>query len=108
MPNDFGRFALDMELAPFRLVQECLTNIHRHSGSKTAIIHLCREGDKIRVDVQDYGKWMSPEQLSEIQAHGTGAGIRRMRERLRQFGGELVLDSDDSGIRISAVLRSKV
>ena len=47
---------------------------------------------------------MSPEQLSEIQAHSTGAGIRRMRERFRQFGGEFGLDADDSGTRISAVL----
>jgi len=89
------------------LVQECLTNIHRHSGSNTAIIRLGRVGDKIRIDVQDHGKGMSPEQLIEIQAH-RGVGIRGIRERLRQFGGELTIDSDNSGAIISAVLPSKV
>jgi PAS domain S-box-containing protein len=106
--DDFGRFDPDMELALFRLVQECLTNIHRHSGSKTAIIRLGREGDKIRIDVQDHGKGMSPEQLNEIQSYRAGVGIRGIRERLRQFGGELTIDSDNSGTTISAVLPSKV
>ena len=106
-PDDFGRFDPDMELALFRLVQECLTNIHRHSGSKTAIIRLGREGDKLRIDVQDYGKGIPPEQLTEIQSHSAGVGIRGMRERLRQFGGELTIDSDSSGTTISAVVPSK-
>lgn len=107
VPDDFGRFDPDMELALFRLVQECLTNIHRHSGSKKAIIRLRREGDKLRIDVQDYGKGIPPEQLSEIQSHSAGVGIRGMREHLRQFGGELAIDSGSSGTTISAVLPSK-
>ena len=53
IPSDFGRLAADVELAIFRLVQECLTNIHRHSGSKTAVIRIRRESDKIYAEVQD-------------------------------------------------------
>lgn len=106
--DDFGRLDPDVELALFRLVQECLTNIHRHSGSKTAIIRLGREGDEIRVDVQDHGRGMSPEQLNEVQSHRAGVGIRGIRERLHQFGGELTIHSDNSGTTISAVLPSKV
>jgi signal transduction histidine kinase len=106
--GDFGRFDPNMELALFRLVQECLTNIHRHSGSRTAIIRLGRGGDKIRVDVQDHGNGMSTEQLNEIQSQRAGVGIRGIRERLRQFGGELTIASDHSGTTISAVLPSKV
>ena len=107
IPDDFERLAPDMELALFRLVQECLTNIHRHSGSKNAVIRFSREGENIRVDVQDHGKGMSPEELTEVQAHSTGVGFMGMQERLREFGGELTIDSDHSGTRISAVLPFK-
>jgi PAS domain S-box-containing protein len=102
--DNFERLAPDMELALFRLVQECLTNIHRHAGSKTGVISVSREGENIRVDVQDHGKGMSPEQCAAIQSHSTGVGIRGMRERLRPFGGELTIHSNGSGTRISAVL----
>jgi signal transduction histidine kinase len=73
----------------FRPVQECLTNIHRHSGSKTALIRLEREGDRVHVKVEDQGNGMSPERLAEVQSHATGVGITGMRERirhLRRFG----------------------
>jgi signal transduction histidine kinase len=91
-----------MELLIFRLVQECLTNIHRHSGSKTAQIEIAREGENIHVTVQDQGAGMSPQRLAEIQSHGTGVGIRGMRERVRHFHGDLVIESNGSGTRISA------
>jgi two-component system, NarL family, sensor kinase len=94
------------ELAIFRLVQECLTNIHRHSGSRTALITICRKGEQILVEIEDHGKGMSPEHLAEIQSHGTGVGIREMRERLRHFNGELAIESSGSGTKISAVLPS--
>ena len=70
--DSVGRLPSDMELAIFRLVQECLTNIHRHSGSKTALIRIAREGESVRAEVQDHGKGISPERLSEIQSHGSG------------------------------------
>jgi PAS domain S-box-containing protein len=105
IPADFGRLAPDVELAIFRLVQECLTNIHRHSGSKTAVIRIARESDKICAEVQDHGKGMSPERFAEVQSQGAGVGvgIRGMRERVRQAHGELTVDSNALGTTITAV-----
>jgi PAS domain S-box-containing protein len=101
-PEDFERLPREMELVIFRFVQECLTNIHRHSGSKTALIQVTSEGDKVDVEVQDDGRGMSPERLAEIQLQGTGVGIRGIRERVRQFHGQLTIESNDSGTRICA------
>jgi PAS domain S-box-containing protein len=98
--ENFGRLPRDMELLVFRLVQECLTNIHRHSGSKTASIRIMRETDQITVQIRDEGKGMSPERMAEIQSGGSGVGIRGMRERLRQFDAALKIESDGSGTNI--------
>jgi len=102
-----GRLPQEMELVIFRFVQEALTNVHRHSGSKTALILIDRDGDKVTVEVRDNGKGISPERLAQIQTRGTGVGIRGMRERLLRFNGELSIQSDGSGTRISATLLSK-
>ncbi len=88
LPDELGRLPREMELVVFRLVQESLTNIHRHSGSKTASIQLQREDERITVEIRDEGKGMSPARLAEIQSQGSGVGIRGMRERLREFGGQ--------------------
>lgn len=98
--QQFGRLARDLELVVFRLVQECLTNIHCHSGSKTASIRIGRDPGQITVEIRDQGKGMSPERLAEVQAGASGVGIRGMRERLRQFKGNLKIESDSSGTRI--------
>lgn len=100
IPQNFGRLPQEMELVVFRLVQECLTNVHRHSGSKTATIRVGRDSDYIFVEIQDHGRGMSPEKLAQVQSQGSGVGIRGMRERLRQFAGTLKIDSDTSGTRV--------
>ena len=88
-------------------MQECLTNIHRHSGSKTAVIRVTRELDKIHVQVQDHGKGISQERLAEIQSKGVGVGITGMRERVRQCHGELSIDSNGVGTKIVAIFPVK-
>ena len=98
--DNVGRLPSDMELAIFRLIQECLTNIHRHSGSKTALIRIGLEGESIRTQVQDHGKGISPERLLEIQSHGSGVGIMGIRERIRQFHGEMKIESNGSGTSV--------
>jgi PAS domain S-box-containing protein len=108
IPENFERLSPEMELVIFRLVQECLTNIHRHSGSKTALIRVFREADKIQVDVQDHGKGMSPERFAEVQSQGTGVGIRGMRERVRQVDGELSIESNALGTKIFATFPAKI
>lgn len=100
----FGRLPRDMELAIFRVVQECLTNIHRHSGSKTAEIVIARNAQTVSVVVQDQGKGLSPEELEEIQSRGLGVGTRGMRERMRLFHGTLRVDSAGPGVRVSAAI----
>jgi two-component system NarL family sensor kinase len=89
-----------MELVVFRLVQESLTNIHRHSGSKTAAIRISRDATAVTLEVRDQGKGISSHKLSEIQSKGSGVGIRGMRERVRQFQGDLRIESSDAGTRV--------
>lgn len=96
----FGRLARDLELAIFRLVQESLTNIHRHSGSKTAAIRMERKQDAVQVEIQDEGKGIAADRLEQILEGGSGVGICGMRERLRQFGGELQIESGERGTRV--------
>ena len=96
----FERLPRDMELVVFRLVQESLTNIHRHSGSKTAAIRIFRDAGSVMLEIRDQGKGMSQQKLTEIQSRGSGVGIRGMRERVRQFQGDLQIDSSDAGTRV--------
>jgi PAS domain S-box-containing protein len=102
--EEIGRLPADMELVVFRVVQECLTNIHRHSGSKTASIRLARDSDAVVVEVQDSGRGISAQKLAELQSGGSGVGIGGMRERVRQLGGEMKIDSDSSGTRVSVTV----
>jgi two-component system sensor histidine kinase UhpB len=104
VPDNLERLPAEMELLIFRLVQECLTNIHRHSGSKTALIRIELEGTNIQVKVEDQGAGMTPERLAEIQAQGKGVGIRGMRERVGHFCGDLIIESSSSGTRVCATL----
>ena len=100
----FERLPREMELVIFRLVQECVTNIHRHSASKAASIRLSRESNQITLEIRDEGKGMSRERLTEIQSGRSGVGITGMRERLRQFAGTLAIESGDSGTRVFATI----
>ena len=104
VPKEFGRLPHDMELLIFRLVQECLTNIHRHSESETASIRIAREPNQIALVIRDQGKGMSAARLAEIQSGRSGVGIGGMRERLRQFEGIMKIESDSSGTRIFATI----
>jgi PAS domain S-box-containing protein len=106
IPSDFGRLPDELEITIFRIVQECLTNIHRHSGSSTATIRLYQEGDRLTVQVQDRGKGIPLEKHHElIESGGGGVGFAGMRERLRRLGGTLEIKSDESGTAVSAILK---
>jgi PAS domain S-box-containing protein len=104
MAEDFGRLPADLELAVFRIVQESLTNIHRHSGSKTATIRLSRTTHNVLLEIQDHGKGISAEKLFAIKAQRTGVGITGMRERVRHFRGEMDIQSNGTGATISVKL----
>jgi signal transduction histidine kinase len=105
LPDDFGRLPRESETAIFRVVQECLTNIHRHSGSATARIILRHFEDHVSVEIRDKGKGITPEKLDEMASPGApGVGIRGMKERIRQLGGSLEINSDAIGTVVAAQL----
>jgi PAS domain S-box-containing protein len=81
----FERLSPEMETALFRIVQECLTNVHRHSGSNHASIRLARENGCIVLEIADVGRGMS--QANNGSSQKTGVGIRGMQERVRLLNG---------------------
>jgi two-component system, NarL family, sensor kinase len=102
--RDFGRLPIEVELAIFRIVQECLTNIHRHAESKTAYIRVARKAASVWMEVRDGGKGMSRQRLAEIQSRASGVGIGGIRERLRQFNGEMKIESNTRGTKVLATI----
>ena len=91
---EFDRIPGDMELAIFRVLQESLTNVHRHSGSSTAIVRLLTKDQAVVLQVIDAGKGTQSKNLEDGTQGwmGTfGVGLRGMNERLRQLGGSLEL-----------------
>jgi PAS domain S-box-containing protein len=97
-PN-LGRFRNELELALFRIVQETLTNVHRHSGSATAKITLSRLPAQVRLKVEDQGKGMSlpvPGEANEDRLV-LGVGISGIRERVRNLGGQMQIRTGSSG-----------
>ena len=90
------------------MVQECLTNIHRHSGSATAAIRLHRKDNRVIVQVEDSGKGIPKKKQQELSASGrSGVGFGGMRERLRQLGGTLEIQSEGAGTVVCAILNLK-
>jgi PAS domain S-box-containing protein len=102
--ENLGRLSPDAELAIFRVVQECLTNIHRHSGAKAAGIRLTREPETIFLEIRDQGRGIDPETLIKVQSSGGGVGIAGMRERIRHFGGSITIESNGKGTTIALTL----
>jgi PAS domain S-box-containing protein len=109
-PDDFERLTRDAELVLFRVLQECLTNVQRHSGSKTAAVHLARLGPSAVLEVSDEGKGLPNavvEQSHQDWMGSLGVGLRGMSERLRQLGGGLEMSSDQSGTRVRATVPAR-
>jgi len=105
MPAGLDRMASDAELAIFRIVQESLTNIHRHSGSQTAKIQLVKEDGYVFCQISDDGVGIPREKQLELNTYGlVGVGIRGMRERIRQLGGTLQFESNGKGTTVSVTL----
>jgi PAS domain S-box-containing protein len=105
LPEDLGRLPQDSETSIFRVVQECLTNIHRHSESPVARIRITRSDGHVSVEVEDRGKGIPEEKRDAMRSGGLpGVGIRGMRERLRQLGGTLEVNSNGEGTVVVARL----
>jgi two-component system CheB/CheR fusion protein len=102
MDGEVGRLPQPIELALFRVIQESLSNIHRHSGAKTAQIKLVRSDGSVALEIHDTGKGIPPELLSDSGSRKqvVGVGILGMRERLSQLGGSLQIESSKSGTTV--------
>jgi PAS domain S-box-containing protein len=106
LPQDLGRFRHDVELALFRIVQETLTNVHRHSGSPTAKVTLSKSPTQVRLKVADCGKGMElPLNHGDNEEHPVlGVGISGMRERVRNLGGQMQIRSGSWGTVVEILL----
>jgi PAS domain S-box-containing protein len=104
LPTTFQRLPSTVEIATFRVLQESLTNVHRHSGSHSVDIRLSLQGRSVTLEVQDHGKGVSRELLERFQNTGfhVGVGLAGMSERVKELGGELKFSSDEHGTLIRA------
>jgi len=104
--EDFPRLPHPVELAIFRVLQECLTNIHRHSKSTRAEVSIRATATEASLRVRDFGKGIAPEVLQQFRNNGTnvGVGLAGMSERVRDQGGQLDIQSDASGVLVSVTI----
>jgi len=96
IPATFGRLASEVETALFRFVQECLTNVHRHSGSSSASVTLSRAGGELKLEVKDQGKGMPKGMsLNGSRYADLGVGMQGIYERVRQLHGKMEIQSEE-------------
>jgi len=94
-----------MELALFRILQESLTNVHRHSGSLTVEIEVAIDAEMVTLAVRDAGRGIPEQVLEHFRETGlAGIGLGGMRERVTDLGGELRLQSDSTGTLLLAMI----
>jgi PAS domain S-box-containing protein len=99
LPSDLGRLPETLELALFRILQESLTNVHRHSGSSRVQIELIRDRERLTLSVRDFGRGIPAESLDGFRRNGShcGVGLAGMRERVNDLGGRLEIRSAGQG-----------
>jgi PAS domain S-box-containing protein len=95
-PAAFPRLPVELETACFRIIQEALTNVYRHSGSQDARIEINQEADRVQIRVRDFGKGIGPTTIT------AGVGISGMKERVKQLNGELTVLKADPGTLVEA------
>jgi PAS domain S-box-containing protein len=101
-PSNFPRLPADVETAIFRVVQESLTNVYRHAVSDGARVEIIQKGEDVIIRVRDYGIGMPAELCGSTATMGLGVGVSGMRERMRQFGGELIVSRAEPGTLVEA------
>jgi len=105
LPSKTARMPDVVELTLFRIVQEGLINVHRHSGSERVDIRIENDDSRIVVRLKDYGKGLPGILLERFRKTGSGAGVglSGMRERVKELGGEFVVESDDTGTLLTVI-----
>lgn len=105
-PTEYQRLPIAIEIALFRILQESLTNVHRHSKAKQARVRYMREREYVILEIRDFGCGISPERLAGLrEVNGeTGVGLAGMHERLNELNGKLELESDGHGTNLRAIV----
>lgn len=104
MPPDLQRLPDVIEIALFRVLQESLTNVHRHSRAKSAEISVDLDAEQVTIEIRDHGRGMPPHIIRQIEAETSklGVGLAGMRERIHELGGRFVVSSDNRGTTVHA------
>jgi signal transduction histidine kinase len=105
-PQDHWRLPEEIEMDLFRIVQECLANVHRHSGSRTAQVRIERAATGVVLRVEDQGRGMpsKPSPVEVDDSSSFGVGLSGMRQRLRHLGGRLEIASNERGTTVTAIV----
>jgi signal transduction histidine kinase len=102
-PVDFPRLAPELETAVFRIIQEALTNVFRHSGARKGWVELSKRENEVVIRVRDDGKGVS-EQVAEFRPDSIGIGLGGMRQRVKEFGGDLRLENASPGTVVEVII----
>jgi signal transduction histidine kinase len=102
-PEDFPRLAPELETTIFRIVQEALTNIVRHSEARNASISVVKENKQVVVTIRDDGKGIA-KQIVDLRPGSLGVGIGGMRQRAKEFGGELRMENLGPGTLVEVII----
>lgn len=102
-PLDFPRLAPELETTIFRIIQEALTNIFRHSEARNALVSVSKEKNQVVISVRDDGKGVSRE-IVDLQPGSLGVGIGGMRQRAKEFGGELRMENLHPGTLVEVTV----
>jgi len=106
LPPDLQRLPDVIEIALFRVLQESLTNVHRHSRAKSAEISVDLDAEQVTIEIRDHGRGMPPHIIRQIEAETSklGVGLAGMRERIHELGGRFVVSSNDRGTTVQATI----
>jgi PAS domain S-box-containing protein len=104
LPPDLQRLPDVVEIALFRVLQESLTNVHRHSRAKSAEISVDVDAEQVTIEIRDHGRGMPAHIIRQIEAETSklGVGLAGMRERIHELGGRFVVSSNDRGTTVQA------
>ena len=107
-PRELGRLPDEVEIALFRVAQECLANVIRHAGTRNVRIRMAHDGVRLSLIVSDSGRGISATTLAGLESGADmGIGLRGLRERLRQLGGTIDIRSDAAGTTVEATIPVK-
>lgn len=107
LPKEIGRLPKELELGLFRILQECLTNVHRHSNSQTASVSLSFANKQVRLKIEDQGKGMAARKTeSGAEGRTQGVGLSGIRERVTNLGGHMQIRSGEWGTAVEVVFPS--